>query len=251
MLPKTNPISHEAFFEIRTYEIDHRKLLTLPALIRLMQEAAMQNVINLKVSIWDLSPHNLSWVLLHQDVHIKKLPKLGDPIRIFTTPAGFVKFYTFRDYYLLDSNDQVLAYSSSKWLLLNTKTRRPSRIPPFLLEFQEQMPPEQDCLKHPHSTTITIEKVHHERQVEVGWHDLDFNQHLNNTIYIRYMLDALPRAVLDKKIPINFNIQFKLEANFQDQLHIEVEQIDEHSFKHRLLQQESNKELAVALSNWK
>ena len=237
-------------FEIRTYEIDHRNLLTLPSLIRLMQEAAMQNVIKLEVSVWHLAPHHISWVLLHQDVKINALPKQGDRVKIFTTPAGFVKFYTYRDYYLLNEAGQVLAYSSSKWLLLNTQTRRPSRIPPFLWSFQERMPPQEDCLPQPVPSVLEFEQPQFSKKFEVGWHDLDFNQHLNNTIYLKYMLETLPKAVLDQKRPSSFTIQFKLEAGFQDSILAESMQVNPTTFNHRLIKEESGKELAVAQSVW-
>ena len=41
-------------FTIRTYEIDRARRVTVASLINLMQEAAVQNVMELNLSVWDL-----------------------------------------------------------------------------------------------------------------------------------------------------------------------------------------------------
>lgn len=51
---------------VRAYEIDAQQRMTVPALSRLMQEAALQNVIQIGMSYWDLEPHHISWVLTRQ-----------------------------------------------------------------------------------------------------------------------------------------------------------------------------------------
>ena len=63
-------------------------------MINLMQEAAMQNVIKMGVSVWDLEPHNISWVLMRLLLNVQRVPMLGERIKIVTHPAGFEKIYT-------------------------------------------------------------------------------------------------------------------------------------------------------------
>ena len=94
-------LKHTAEYIIRTYEIDSTKKATIPAMINLMQEAAMQNVIKMGVSVWDLEPHNISWVLMRFLLNVERIPMLGERIKIITHPAGFEKFYTYRDLSLI------------------------------------------------------------------------------------------------------------------------------------------------------
>ena len=73
-LPKPLPeIAHVEPFRIRTYEIDHEKICTVPALLKLMHEAAMQYVLDLKLSVWDLEVHQISWVLMRQYLKVNRL----------------------------------------------------------------------------------------------------------------------------------------------------------------------------------
>ena len=71
---KQEPIVHYTEYTIRTYDIDSRKQATLPALIRLMQEAAMEQVIQLGISVWDLEAHNISWVLMRKHLKLVRMP---------------------------------------------------------------------------------------------------------------------------------------------------------------------------------
>lgn len=73
---------HEEVYIIRTYEIDHRRQMTIPALVRLLQETAMQHVLKLKLSVWDLEPERVAWVLMRLQLEVKRLPILNERITI-------------------------------------------------------------------------------------------------------------------------------------------------------------------------
>ncbi|HMQ90547.1 MAG TPA: thioesterase [Flavilitoribacter sp.] len=91
-----SPIGFREQYKVRTYEIDSRKEMNVPALVRLMQEAAMQNVIELKLPVWDLSPKGVSWIL-------NRVPVLGEDITVYTYPSGLERLFTFRDFCVTDS----------------------------------------------------------------------------------------------------------------------------------------------------
>lgn len=161
------PLGYEETFTIRTHEIDNRKKATPTSLVRLMQEAAMQNVIRLKLSVWDLESHHIAWVLMRLNLKINRLPHLGEQIRILTYPAGFEKYFTHRDYQVYDANDVLIAHSASTWLLMDTQTRRMRRIPAFILEYNNRMPDAANCLPHPSDELPKCEQVDFYKHYEV------------------------------------------------------------------------------------
>jgi acyl-ACP thioesterase len=244
-------IGFEDQFVIRTYEIDNRKLATVPALTRLLHEAAMQNVLALKLSVWDLEPQGISWVLMRQQVAIERYPKLGETIRVQTYPAGFEKFFTYRDYRVWDAQGKEIASSSSTWLLMDTAARRMVRIPDFIKEFQQEMPAVADCLPRPAGKLPRFHSPKHQADFRVGWHDLDFNMHLNNTFYITWMLEALPESLLQNGFIRQIDIQFKSEALKNQVIHSEAEQLEANKYLHRLIREGDQKELAIAQTIWK
>ena len=131
-------IGHQENYTIRAYDIDAHKRLTAPALVRILNEAAMQHVLKLKLSVLDLEPQQIGWVLLRLEMRISRLPVLGEKIQIRTTPSCFELAFTYRDYYMLDEQGEVIASVASTWILMNTESRRPARIPDWIVQ---QMPP--------------------------------------------------------------------------------------------------------------
>ena len=125
----TTPLAHEEWYTVRTYDVDRYKQMTAPSLLRSMNEAAMQNVLRLKLSVWDLEPEQLSWVLLRVDLQIQQMPTVSQRIRILTYPSGFERAFTYRDFRVYDEEGQLLAQATTTWVLMHLETRRPMRIP--------------------------------------------------------------------------------------------------------------------------
>lgn len=243
-----NSIAHIEPFKIRTYEIDHQKVCTVPSLLKLMDEAAMENVLRLKLSVWDLEKDKISWVLMRKYLKINRLPNLGESISIFTSPSGFEKFFTYRDYKAYADNGDLLAWSSSTWLLMDTEKRRMARIPDYILAINKDMPKPEDCLERPSRKLPKFGTATSFKNYTVGWYDLDFNQHLNNVFYSKWMLEALPNAVLKNKKLLDFQIEYRIEARLNDEIVSEVEQLDEVTFLHRLVR--DGKALAIGQTTW-
>lgn len=249
---KIPPFGYEETFRIRTFEIDNTKQATVPALVQLMQEAAMQNVIEINLSVWDLEPHNISWVLLRKNLKILRLPILGEKIRIITYPAGFERFFTYRDYKVFDENNDVLAYSSTAWLLMDVETRRMTRIPDFIKNIGNLMQANAEIgLERPGiKVDFTPEKTDFSKHSEVNYFDLDFNNHLGNVHYLNRILDVLPASFLTDHTPENLDILYRAEALLGDKLVSEAEQISDTEFLHQLKSAEG-KELMSARTNWR
>lgn len=242
LLIKTEP------FTIRTYEIDNRKQATVPSLVKLMHEAAMQNVIDLKLSVWDLEPHQISWVLMRKNLIINQLPNLGEEIKVVTHCAGFEKFFTYRDYKIFNQQDELLAYASSTWLLMDTVKRRMSRIPDFILGLE--CPPEEECLPRPKNKLPKFEQADLTKTFTVGWYDLDFNQHLNNVFYLQWILETVPDNLLQNGRLERIDILYKLECKWKEEVICETQVVEEQNLIHRLVRKSDGQQLCMATTKW-
>jgi acyl-ACP thioesterase len=235
---------------VRAYEIDAQQRMTVPALSRLMQEAALQNVIQIGMSYWDLEPHHISWVLTRQQMEVKRLPDLNEPIRIHTYPAGFLRAFALRDFWVETQEGEPIAQSASTWLLMDTRTRRMANPPDFVLAFNERMPPREQCLPRISGQMKKLEAPDFQEDYTVHWHDLDFNQHLNNTLYIQWMLDPVPAAVLAERQLTFLDIEYRAEGQLADALQSEVQEIEAGVYCHRILRPADGKVLANAYTRW-
>ena len=242
-LIKTEP------FTIRTYEIDNRKQATVPALVKLMHEAAMQNVIDLKLSVWDLEPHQISWVLMRKNLLIHQLPKLGEQIKVVTHCAGFEKYFTYRDYKIFNQQDELLASAASTWLLMDTVKRRMARIPDFILSLE--CPREGECLPRPKNKLPKFEEASFSKEFTVGWYDLDFNQHLNNVFYLQWILETVPDELLQNGQLERIDIVYKMECQWKELVVCETQIIDSTHLLHRLIRKSDGKQLSIAETRWR
>ncbi len=239
---------YEGEFIIRTYEIDRSRKITVSSLVNLMQEAAMQNVIDLKVSFWDLTQSNISWVLMRKNLQIFRLPALGETIRIVTHPAGFQKIFTFRDYKVYDKNEVLIAQSSSTWLLMNTKKRSIARIPETIRKrgaFDTS-----DCLPHAHNKLPIVQKPDFQRDYSVNWHDLDFNNHLNNIKYMQWMFESVDYYVNNIGQLDTMDIVYKAECYWKDTVRVSTQKMENNSYLHRLIRLSDNEVIADARTKW-
>ncbi len=245
-----NDYGHRVTYAVKTYDIDAAKRITIPALVRMMQEAAMENVLRLGVSVWDLEPEALSWVLMRKQLHIDRLPLLGEDLTIETYPAGFDGPFTFRDYHIFDSEGQPVAHAGTRWLLMNLESRRPARVPVHIRENVE-VPDPGTCLPRPDRSTLTPPgPAATETYFRVHYHDLDFNQHLNNTIYIRWLLDALPAALPAGGGLTGMDITYHHEARLGDRIISRCEKVATGHYLHQLLRETDETELARGLTRW-
>ena len=243
-------LQYESNYRVRAYEIDSRQRMTMPALSRLMQEAALQNVIEVGMSFWDLEPYQVSWVLNRQQIHIKRMPKMNERIRVHTTPAGFLRLFTLRDYRVYAESGELIAHSPSVWLLMNTETRGLASRPPFLEAFSARMPPREQCFARPKGKIPAPRQPEFTNYYRVHWHDLDFNKHLNNTLYIQWMLDPIPAEVLSQHNLTFFDINYRAECQLHDELRSEVQQVAAGEYLHSITRLSDEKMLANARTIW-
>jgi acyl-ACP thioesterase len=245
------PLGQVYHCEVKAYDIDARKEMTLPALVRHLQEAAMANVIRLKLSVWDLEPEQLSWVLLRKEIHLVKRPLLGEPLTVLTYPAGFDRLFTFRDFRIYNGAGELVATAATTWMLMHLETRRPTRYPAWITDkLAPQMPPPEVCLPRAASALPEPPDPDEWFPVRVGWHDLDFNFHLNNTYYLRWMLDGLPEDVFRQQSLRRLVIHYLREGNLGDQLEIGVVSGENGQFHHQLRQVATGLVLARMSTTW-
>lgn len=232
-------------YPIRTSEIDAQKRIKVDSLIQLMQETSMQNVLSLKLSVWDLEDKALSWVLLKKEIHIHSYPTVGENIKIKTYPAGFERIFAYRDFKVYNSQDEIIASSATVWGLIDTKSRRLIKIPPY--EFYDVIP--EDPLARPSFKLSDNFEEQHSFTFSILWRHLDWNNHVNNIVLVQKMLDAIPVEFLREKTLSQLCIQFKNESFLDDQL-VSYCEIKDLEICHVIKKVADGSIIALAKSRW-
>ena len=215
-------VKYEGHYQIRADEVTPDKRMKVPALIKLMQEGSMQNSLQKGFSVWDLEPDNISWVLLRKKLVINNYPILGDRVIVATYPIVTEKVLAYRDYKVYnESGENLLAYASSTWTLINLKTRKLERIPKKFHHLKA--PKEEEILDPPASKINRPNRIDFQKSFNANWFDTDWNDHVNNVFFIKCMIESSPVEFLKNKVIKELVYHIRSESLLGDQLEVKGE----------------------------
>ena len=243
----TDRLFHRETAHVRGYDVTSQGIASIPAIIQMLHEAAMQHVLRLKMSAVHLAPSNLGWALHQQSLQVLSLPKLGDRLQVLTHPSGLEKLLTYRDFQLFDQDEKLLASASTSWFLMNLQRRRVVRYPDSIKTVIEPSSGFEH-LPRPVSPDENPGTPLAEHTFQVLYHDLDFNGHLSNYHYAKWMLDAVPALWWSERRIVTFDIQFLAECLLNDSITITVTQINDDTVSHRMTKE--GKTVALGTTKW-
>jgi YbgC/YbaW family acyl-CoA thioester hydrolase len=193
------PLTHVRTFRVRYYECDPRGDLHHANYLRYMQEAAFGAT---AAAGYDLSRYqamNRIWLARETEIEYHRPLRYGDLVQVKTWVADFRRVRSRRAYeFRLVGPDALVARASTDWVFLDSTTGRPSAIPPELMTafFPEGLPLVDGCqqarrrLRFPPLPSLPPDEfrplwVQHRR---AEWQDLDQVQHVNNAVYLAYIM---------------------------------------------------------------
>jgi len=202
---------HQQRFRVRAYETDPNGRLEVPILCKLMQETAVAHAAILGVSVETLMDNGVAWVLSHLRLTIERWPGSDTEIIIKTWPEAANRLFTERRFEILGLAEETLASASTLWLVLDLERRRPVRLPAEVLEALSKheigsKPMKPDRLDGP-------DLADQERVFTVRRSDLDRADHVNNTSYVEWAMEAVPDEVWANQELAELQISFLSECH--------------------------------------
>lgn len=194
---------YEKEYDLRVSDFDKNDCLKPFAILDAFQTVADFHAKRIGMGYDDLIKNGIVWVLLRTRYDVLKPISFGtEKVILRTWPHEAGRADYDRDYQILSTDNEVLINGSSKWCLLNIKTRRivfggGVNYPDGEYYLQKNYP---DGLKKIADFSI-------EGALEVtalaGERDLDHNGHVNNARYAEFILDALEGEKI-RSIEINY-----------------------------------------------
>lgn len=195
-------ITHKEQFTIRSSEVSHKGKAKLQSICDLLQETAGNHALKLNFDISRLREKKLTWMLHRLHVQMDKFPEWRDQITIRTWPSSGDTLRAYRDFIIEDSDGKKLGQCLSYWLMINTETKRPVRMPDEVLKMA---PADTGHVLDIKKNRIEIyQSMQDSKRFRVRRSDLDINQHANNIKYIEWALEALPANHGISEIDIEF-----------------------------------------------
>ena len=231
--------------KLRYDDIGKSNRLSIKSLIKYFGDIAGNHSSSCGYGLNDIPTTHITWLLLNWKVKMFSHPKYNEELTINTWPRVIEKFYSYRDFEVFDSKNNLVAIASSKWVMINAETKRIERISNEIINaygieqksvFTESLndkPKIPDNLKL--NFTYTIQR-----------RDIDTNGHVNNLHYIDYALETLPEDVYNSNEFDNIEIHYKKEIkygetincyySFENNKHIVTIKSEDNSVLHSIIQ---------------
>ena len=200
---------------IPCYDTDAKANLKPAAFMDFAQEIAYWAANDLGFGYDTLHVHHTAWVLTRMHIHFEEPLKWRENVTLYTWHKGASGLFYLRDFDLRDSKGISRVKATTSWVVIDERTRRMVR-PEDLKDLLDPEMKVDDAISEPvqkivlpkgdsrseSGMTETAEGEH-----TVSYSDLDINGHTNNSRYVVWAMDCLPKEVTGspvKDLFINF-----------------------------------------------
>ncbi|MDR7857239.1 acyl-ACP thioesterase domain-containing protein [Tissierella sp.] len=238
-------------FEITFYESDKNKKATPLSILTYLGETSGAHTDNMGFDIDNLQSRNYGWMLNRWKVRIDRYPEVKEKIIIETWTSGIDKFFATREFIIYDNNDIEIGRASSLWIFIDISKKRPIRIP---TEFYEAANP----IEERAFNNFTDFKIDMNITDYIDFHvrrsDIDYNNHVNNTKYLAWMIESIPDFVFENYRLHEFEILYKKEAIYGNTILSGCKElddlIDKPHFMHSIMDRDINENHAMGMTKW-
>lgn len=206
----------EKEYTLRASDFDKYNRIKPSAILELFQDAAGQHALEIGVGFDEMIKRSYLWVLTKIKFKIISNPQNYQKIVIKTWPIAPNKLSYRREYCIESDSGERLITGSSEWVVMHSEKRRliaDQNLYPFTEGFHTELMFE-DKLTKIHD----FEAIGTPRVVNAGFSELDVNNHVNNTKYANYAMDAIVPSKND--IIEIFQIDYRKEVLEGTRLHI-------------------------------
>lgn len=215
-MSENKPHTWSEEYKIGSFFVNLRGRAGLYAILNFIQDVGWMHARQMKVQ---LDPSQ-AWVFTRQTLTMDSWPKWNETITIKTwirPPQSDVFF--FRDYEI-SIGDKKIGECTSTFSVIDMNTRK-------------MVAPDQKKLgavyREDHNRTEAPEKIPWQAeaqevaQFQVRNSDLDMNNHVNNTKYAQWILDAIPLDILKGDVHLQkYEVNFLAETSSGDQVNLQM-----------------------------
>ena len=181
---------YEVSGKVRYSETNSEGQLTIPSLLNYFQDCSTFQSESLGVGVKYMMENHLAWVLSSWQICINRLPELADEIKTQTWPYDMKGFFGYRNFCMKTPEGDMLAYANSIWVLIDTETGKPTRVPDII---KEHYPNEPKLPMECSDRKIKVPAEYEQKDpIPVLKFFIDTNQHVNNEKYVMLAQEFLP-----------------------------------------------------------
>lgn len=177
-------LRHSQTFCTAVRDFDFADRIKPSALLEYLQEIAVAHATQLGVGYDAMCAKGLCWVLNRVGVRIERSPRPDERITAVTYPHKPGIADAVRDYLLTDKDGNVLVRATSRWCVLNIRSRAVARVAPLFAAYPDEAYDPAYALE---DGNIQLPPLAGDAYIatedKVRITDLDRNGHMNNARY--------------------------------------------------------------------
>ena len=205
-------------YKTRYTDVGRNNKLTLKALVATLQQAAISHSEQAGYGVTDIGKTHLAWLILDWKVKIISYPHSNEILTVKTWPRIFDKLYSYRDFEVFDSKNNLVAIASSKWFAIDTVSKKIRKLTPEITEAYGE-PVSKSVFENVFNEKIKIpEDLKLNFNYEIQRRDIDTNGHVNNLNYIDFALETLDEEIYNNNTFNNLEVIYKKEIKLCEKI---------------------------------
>ena len=178
------------------------RMIRITEMIDYFQDVCTRQSEEAGVGLMALRKLGYGWVVSSWQIVVNRYPLLDEKVRVGTAPYQFKGVMGLRNFRMETPNGELLAYANSTWSFIDIEKMTLARIVPEVVnayELDERM----DMDYAPRKIHIP-ESLAVSEPIEVKYHHLDSNGHVNNGQYVSMAEDLLPEGRRAAQIRVEY-----------------------------------------------
>ncbi len=155
--------------------------------------------------------HGLAWVEVQGNFELMRCPRWKEAVTLHTNTGQATPLQAHRFIDMADEGGELVARADIFWVLIDMNSRRP--VP--LKRADLTLPLSKPALPPPPTAPTTPPFISY---LVTSRRDLDFNGHINNSAYLTWVLDSLPKPPAGA--PHRIRVSYKHESSLGEALSI-------------------------------
>ncbi|UQS83927.1 acyl-[acyl-carrier-protein] thioesterase [Bombilactobacillus thymidiniphilus] len=198
---------------IQFYSTNSTKDMNLSALFNIILAVSEHQLHAAGIDSQQMVARGFGWVVTKYHLEVTRFPQLDEQIIITTTADSYNKFFCYRSFIVQDTANNELLRLTSNWIMLRIQDRKMVSIDPEIMA-QLGCPYSANIQRFPRLDIV--EYPVEAKTYRTRFFDIDVNGHVNNSIYLDWMLDALSMEFLRTHQIATLDIKYDREVQYGD-----------------------------------
>ncbi len=208
-------------YQVKGYECDAKGQMNFPSLMKVLVHLSTlhsQAIIE-EIGHNPLEENHITWIIIRYQMDIKQLPVNKQNIQLATESVTYDKLFAYRHFDVRDDQGELMGRIIATFALMDRQSRKMLRMKAEYMEgysLKEAVP--KRIKRYPNPIPLDPEEVSYSKDYQVRYFDIDSNQHVNNTLYLTWSMDALDGEFLAEHELSGGIVKFEKEVHYGDQV---------------------------------